>query len=308
VDRRTIGLGIALVVAVVQPPLARGQGAPSGAKALERLKAGNDRFAADKPAPRIIGKDRRQELAQGQHPFAVILTCADSRVTPELVFDTGLGDLFVLRVAGNIADQFELGSIEFAVEHLQVPLIVVMGHESCGAVKAALDGGRLEGNLAGLIKMVDVGRDLPRDPKAALDAAIRNNVVRQVQLLTEKSKVIKELAESKRLEIAGGVYALGSGKVEWIDTKSADGIKTPPAKKKTTITVRVPTAEARVWIDDKETTSRGTSRAFETPALAAGREYSYLVKAAWVERGREVTREKTVSFKAGEPLVVEFKE
>ena len=98
---------------------------PMPASALQRIKDGNDRFAADKPAKRNVGKDRRAELAKGQHPYAIVLTCADSRVAPELLFDAGLGDLFVLRVAGNIADPAVVGSIEYAVEHLHVPLIDV---------------------------------------------------------------------------------------------------------------------------------------------------------------------------------------
>src|SRR5262249_28305065 len=128
----TIGVWLAPLFLAVS--LARAQEPSPGAKALEQLKAGNERFASDKLGPRDIGKARRQELAKGQKPFAVVLTCADSRLAPELIFDQGLGDIFVLRVAGNVADQFELGSIEFAVGELKAPLIVVMGHESCGAV------------------------------------------------------------------------------------------------------------------------------------------------------------------------------
>src|SRR5439155_1280302 len=128
----------AVILALFLVGRVRAEAPVTGAQALERLKAGNTRFAADKSNPKNIGKDRRAVLAKGQHPFAVVLTCADSRVAPELVFDQGLGDLFVLRVAGNIADPFVLGSIEYAVEHLHTPLIVVLGHESCGAVAAAL--------------------------------------------------------------------------------------------------------------------------------------------------------------------------
>jgi carbonic anhydrase len=314
VSRRITWGFVALLVLVLVGPRVRAQEPLTGAKALDRLKAGNVRFAADKSDPKNVGKERREELAKGQHPFAIVLTCADSRVTPEMVFDTGLGELFVLRVAGNVTDPAILGSIEFAVQELRVPLIVVMGHESCGAVKAAIDGGPLEGNLNTLIKMVDPGKDLPKDAKAALAGGIKNNVQRQAQLLTEKSKVIKEMAESKRVGIASAVYALDTGKVDWLETKAGGGIKAvgdgpnPVATKKTTtITLRVPTAEARVWIDSKATTSRGVSRTFETPALAVGKEYSYQIKATWVDGGKEVTREKTVTFKGGEPATVEIK-
>ncbi len=108
--------------------------------------------------PRALCARRRALLAKGQHPHAVILSCADSRVAPELLFDQGLGDLFVLRVAGNISDPFVLGSIEYAVEHLHAPLIVVLGHESCGAVAAALTKVDFPGNLGTLIKEVHVGK------------------------------------------------------------------------------------------------------------------------------------------------------
>jgi len=129
---------------------------PSAAEALTRLKEGNDRFAADKPARTDVGAKRRARLTQGQQPFAVVLSCADSRVPPEIVFDQGLGDLFVLRVAGNIADTAMIGSAEYAVQSLKTPLIVVLGHEDCGAVQAALNNKPLPGDLGWLIKQVHV--------------------------------------------------------------------------------------------------------------------------------------------------------
>jgi carbonic anhydrase len=314
VNRRIICAGVVLLAVVLVGPPVRAQEQLTAAKALERLKAGNARFVADKAEPKNIGKERRAELAKGQHPFAVVLTCGDSRVTPEMVFDTGLGELFVLRVAGNVVDPAMLGSLEFAVETMRVPLIIVMGHESCGAVQAAIDGGQFKGNLETLVKMVDPGKDLPKDAKAALEMGIKNNAQHQARLLIEKSKVLKEMAESKRVEIVSAVYSLSTGKVEWLETKAGGGIKAVGdgpnplvTKKTTTITLRLPTAEARVWIDDKETTSRGVSRTFETPALAVGKEYSYQIKATWVDGGKEVIREKTVTFKGGEPATVEIK-
>src|SRR5260370_868323 len=132
---------------------------PTQEEALKRLKEGNSRFVADKLAERNLGKNRRAELAKGQAPFAIILGCADSRVAPELLFDQGLGDLFVVRVAGNVTDPEILGSIEYALTELKAPLIVVLGHEECGAVKAALSEEQLSGNLAKLIARVHVGRE-----------------------------------------------------------------------------------------------------------------------------------------------------
>ena len=138
---------LALVVAVearAQEPKMK----VSPEAALERLKAGNARFVTDKAEKRVSDAKMRAELAKGQHPFAIILACADSRVPPEFLFDQGLGDLFVVRVAGNVTGEEVLGSIEYAVAHLHVPLVVVLGHEKCGAVKAALDQVEPEGNLA----------------------------------------------------------------------------------------------------------------------------------------------------------------
>src|SRR5437773_310046 len=132
-------------------------------QAWERLKKGNEKFVADKSAAQDLGAERRRELAKGQHPFAIVLTCADSRVAPEYIFNQGLGDIFVLRVAGNIADPFVLGSIEYAVEHLHSPLIVVLGHSKCGAVDAAMGESKPTGNLGKLISEVHIGKDLPAD-------------------------------------------------------------------------------------------------------------------------------------------------
>jgi len=202
---------------------------PTGLKALQRLKAGNARFAADKPSTRDVGKSRRAELAKGQKPFAIVLACADSRVTPELIFDQGLGDLFVLRLAGNVVEPAVLGSIEYAVEHLHTPLVVVLGHESCGAVKAAVDGGKVEGNLGWLIERVHPGKAVPKDPKAALAACIKNNAIYQAQQLSAQSKVIKEFLDAKRVQLVAGVYSLSTGKVDWLEPPSTKepGVKLP---------------------------------------------------------------------------------
>jgi carbonic anhydrase len=188
---------------------------PTPAVALERLKEGNARFVADKPSKRDVTAKKREELAKGQHPFAIILTCADSRVAPELLFDTGLGELFVLRVAGNIADPAVVGSIEYAVEHLHAPLIVVLGHESCGAVDAAISGKALPGDLGWLVKQVKLGK-LPADKDAKLPAGVRNNVLAAAADVEARSKVIHEEVHAKKVAIVSGVYSLKTGKVEWL--------------------------------------------------------------------------------------------
>jgi carbonic anhydrase len=210
------------------PAFVRADETPPGLEAIQRLKAGNARFAADQPSKRDVSKARRAEVAKGQKPFAVVLACADSRVAPELIFDQGLGDIFVLRVAGNISEPSVLGSIEFAVQQFQVPLIVVLGHESCGAVKAAIDGEKIEGNLGWLVQRIDPGKDLPKDAKEALAKGIKNNSIRQAQLLTEQSKVIDEFVRGKRVQITAGVYSLDSGKVDWLEVPESK----KPAKEK----------------------------------------------------------------------------
>jgi carbonic anhydrase len=209
-----------VVVVLVGGQALRGQEqTPTPAAALQRLKEGNSRFVDGKSVARKIDANRLKELAEAQHPFAVILTCADSRVTPELVFDQGLGDVFVLRVAGNIADRTEIASIEYAVEHLHVPLVVVIGHEKCGAVAAALDGKPLPGDLGWLIKQIHVGDQLPENKADRLKAGIQANALHAADEMKQKSNVIRELATTKRIQIATGIYSLTSGKVKWLEAK-----------------------------------------------------------------------------------------
>ena len=165
---------------------------------------------------RNVGSARRRALAAGQSPYAIVLSCADSRVPPEIVFDQGLGRLFVVRLAGNIVEPFVLGSIEYGVEHLHVPLIVVLGHENCGAVKAALGNDKPAGDLGRLIGEIHVGGHLPADAHAALAAAVENNVRHQAKLLTERSDIIRRHVERHELQIVVGVYVFATGKVQWL--------------------------------------------------------------------------------------------
>ena len=201
------------------PPGALAQEANPAAAALKHLKDGNDRFAADRPEKRDTSSTRRQELAKAQHPRAVVLACADSRVAPELIFDQGLGELFVLRVAGNVTDPDVLGSIEYALTELKTPLVVVLGHEACGAVKAAVAKAPLTGNLQTLIEKVHVGKAAEENGKANLSAAIRANVVYQVGELSRKSAVIKEFIDRERVRVAAGVYSLETGRVQWMELR-----------------------------------------------------------------------------------------
>ncbi len=196
------------------------QGPLSPDDALERLIAGNRRFVAAKQEHPHDTVRRREELKDSQHPFAIVLGCADSRVAPELVFDQGLGDIFVVRVAGNVADPALTGSVSYAVHHLHVPVLVVLGHQSCGAVKAALmspaDLAKEPQDIQALVSYVqpslkDVSPRLSGDQR--LRAAIEANVRRTVNEL-EVAPSIKEAVAGHHLKIAGGVYDLESGKVE----------------------------------------------------------------------------------------------
>jgi carbonic anhydrase len=205
------------VLSVGLLPVLAQEKSPSAEEALQRLKQGNTRFASDKLTAKDLTATRRAELAKGQKPFAVILACADSRVAPELIFDQGLGELFVVRVAGNVTDPAILGSIEYAVEHLKAPLVVVLGHESCGAVAAALSKEELHGNIAKLIKEVNVGKDLPKDKTAAMATGVKANVLEQSARLTQQSTILKDFVASGRIKIAAGVYSLKAGEVEWLD-------------------------------------------------------------------------------------------
>jgi carbonic anhydrase len=126
----------------------------TGDQALQKLTEGNARFISCNVTHPGQSKERLQELVSGQHPFAVVVGCSDSRVPPEIIFDQGLGDIFVVRTAGKVLDNAVLGSIEYAVEHLSVPLVVVLGHDSCGAVKAAVEGGTVPDHLDRLVKFI----------------------------------------------------------------------------------------------------------------------------------------------------------
>lgn len=184
-------------------------------QALTLLKEGNKRHAECHLARHDSLPKRRATLAKGQHPFAVILGCSDSRTAPELIFDQDLGSLFVCRVAGNVTDPVVLGSIEYAVEHLGSPLIVVLGHTKCGAVAAALGGGHPEGNIGALIHHVHPGSGLPSDPDAKSNAGVANNALYQMKTLTSQSPLISKLVKEGKVGVAAGVFSLETGKVTW---------------------------------------------------------------------------------------------
>lgn len=185
------------------------------------LMAGNGRYVAGRSLRPNQTLVRRRELAKGQKPPVVVLSCSDSRVPPEMVFDQGLGDVFTVRVAGNIVDDDVLGSIEYAIEHLGSSLIVVMGHQSCGAVKAVVDKAEADGHIVPLVKhimpVVEAARNKPgADLKNLLDTSISDNVRQSVKQLKEDETLSKFL-NSKQIKIVGARYQLDSGKVQPVE-------------------------------------------------------------------------------------------
>ena len=183
------------------------------ADALARLTVGNQRFIADKLDGELQDSVRREALTGSQNPYAVILSCADSRVVPELIFDTGLGELFVIRVAGNIANTSSIGSIEYAVAHLGVKLIVVLGHQSCGAVTAAIAGGDNGYNLNHLLSHLQPA--ISSCNETSVDAVVRQNAIQTSQELLARSRIIRDAAQ-RGLQIAPAWYLLDAGKVEYL--------------------------------------------------------------------------------------------
>jgi carbonic anhydrase len=185
---------------------------------LDTLKAGNARFVAGQPVHANQSVDRRTEVAGGQHPFAIVVGCSDSRVPPEIVFDQGLGDLFVVRVAGNIVDDHALGSIEYAAEHLHVPLVVVLGHDKCGAVDAAVSGGDVPGHIASIVDAIKPAVEEARsEPGNLLDNAIDANVRRVVYEIRHSEPILEHDVEAGKLTVVGARYKLDSGQVVFFD-------------------------------------------------------------------------------------------
>lgn len=201
----------------------------SAREALERLKEGNRRFVAGvRSTDTLASPTRLAELASGQEPFAVILGCSDSRVPVEIVFDQGLGDLFVIRVAGNVVASSQIGSVEFAAERFGTRLVVVLGHSRCGAVQATLEELQrpTETQSRNLRSIVDrvrpsveglLAAGLAQNPVALMEQAIRANVRASVGHLRYGSEVLEQLAQSDGLWIVGAEYSLETGEVDFFD-------------------------------------------------------------------------------------------
>ena len=186
----------------------------NGEAARQKLIEGNRRYAEAKRSHPNQTAERRAEVANGQHPFSVVVSCSDSRVPPEVLFDQGLGDLFVIRLAGNILNDAALGSIEYAVEHLGVRHILVLGHERCGAVEATVKGGEAPGHIGSIIKAIQPAVDKAhQEPGDLLDQAVRANVALVVQQLKSSGPILEELVEKGDLTIDGARYDLDDGVV-----------------------------------------------------------------------------------------------
>jgi carbonic anhydrase len=198
------------------------QATVGGDDGVARLTEGNARFVSGKPAHPNTGADRRSETLKGQKPFAAVVSCSDSRVPVELVFDQGIGDIFVIRVAGNVCGPAEIGSVEYGVEHLGTPLVAVLGHTKCGAVTAAVNNSELPGSLPSIVGLIRPAADSARAAHPDLDGdslvteAVRANVWQSMQDLLTKSAIVREAVNAGHIRLVGAVYDLGSGQVEWL--------------------------------------------------------------------------------------------
>jgi len=204
------------------------------------LQRGNARFADNKPLhPHHDPRWRHDAAVHGQHPWATVVSCSDSRVPVEMIFDAGLGDLFVVRVAGNVIEAHESGSVEYAVEHLHTPLVVIIGHEHCGAVEAAAEavvkGGVGRGDIPHLgehIKPViaRIRRDQPDLSKdELLHAAVRENAIHSMNDLLSRSQIVREAVAAGKLTVRCGVYDIDTAKIDWIEGPPAHPVIGGPA-------------------------------------------------------------------------------
>jgi carbonic anhydrase len=191
------------------------------AEAITKLKDGNSRYVSGSLQHPGQTAERRTELARTQHPFAAILSCSDSRVPPEVVFDQGIGDLFIVRVAGNVINDEGLGSLEYTVDHLGTRLILVLGHQRCGAVDAARETiaakGKAPGHIESLVQAIKPA--VEATAKDDLETTIKANVKNVVQALRSSTPILKADLDSGKIQVIGGYYSLDTGAVTFLDEK-----------------------------------------------------------------------------------------
>ena len=191
---------------------------------LTSLKKGNERFASGNSLHLHQDSIRIKELTAGQNPKAVIIGCSDSRVSPEILFDQGMGDLFVIRTAGNVMSDYELGSIEYATEHLHTKLIVVMGHYGCGAIHAMLEhvnDKNIPGHIANIVECLKEEQEEQDAIKSSNNLsvdAVKANVIHGVKQLKDSDPILKESYEKGEIEIVGAIYHLDTGTVDFLES------------------------------------------------------------------------------------------
>jgi len=188
-------------------------------EAISKLKEGNGRYTSGSLQHPGQTTERRTELAKTQHPFATIISCSDSRVPPEIVFDQGLGDLFIVRVAGNVINDEGLGSIEYSVDHLGTRLILVLGHQSCGAVQAAKEtiAAKAPGHIESLVTAIKPA--VEATAKDDLETTVKANVKNVVKALRSSTPILKAKVDSAEIQVIGGYYSLDTGAVTFLDQK-----------------------------------------------------------------------------------------
>lgn len=209
---------VALLFCVLAAGVLSAAEAPAGSAAAEaslaRLLAGNQRYTGNAALHLAQDSARRESVAKAQHPFAIVLGCADSRVPPEILFDQGLGELFVIRNAGNVVDDDVLGSMEYAVEHLHVPLIVVMGHSKCGAVAATVAGGEAPGHIHAIVEAIEPSaRAADGQPGDKVDNTVRGNALLMARRVVESQPILAEAVKAGKLQVVAARYDLESGAV-----------------------------------------------------------------------------------------------
>ena len=209
-------LTLALLLLFASTVLAGGAAGLDAEESLKKLMDGNRRFVSETYDRGDIGPGRRAEISKGQRPFAVIVDCSDSRVVPEFIFDQGLGDLFVIRTAGNIVDDIAIGSVEYAVKHLGVRLVLVLGHDDCGAVKATVAGGKAEGHIDAILQAIRPAVAVAmQKPGNLLDNAIAQNVDMVINRLQSAQPILAQALQTGDVRIVGGVYHQKDGSVDW---------------------------------------------------------------------------------------------
>lgn len=188
-------------------------------EALQRLIDGNKRFVENQLASKTY-MDEVKKTSKGQHPYAVVLTCSDSRLPAEIIFDESIGKLFVVRVAGNVIDPITLGSIEYAVEHLGTQYVLVLGHTACGAVNATYEGGHFTPSIQELAKLilpaVDKAKNNGGTKEEQMRCAISENVKLQINNTKKHSHVVEEFLHEHKLKLGGAIYDVSTGKVEFL--------------------------------------------------------------------------------------------